>query len=376
MNQHIFFRFPLFLILLTAASAGLVLAGCVVEKLHHPFDIMQIDAAPQTASLEGHECPKPPKALKSLNLHSVYNDAHSSQIDEKAYKTYKEDYAPLYNYEKYIITLANSYTARRPGSPDHARCALEWLDSWAREDALMGEMTAQGQFTRQWALAALASGFVQIKNAPDLDPQALTRITDWFEKLSAAIIADHSATQDMRSRQNNHLYWAAWAVGISSAATQNKSHFDWAMDRTRFGLDQINADGTLDLELYRKQRALQYHVFAAIPLIYAAELGMHNGIDLYSYNDGAIHRLVGRMVSGIENPKEFAKLAGIEQDMGKVITRTQMVWIPPYIKRFPEKDASRIKALREKLGPLYLPRIGGDPDLLYPPRRGSARQPS
>ena len=50
-------------------------------------------------------------------------------------------------------------------------------------------------------------------------------------------------------------------------AANNRSDFDWAMATYDNGVDQIQPDGTLPLEMARGSRALHYHLYALAPAV-------------------------------------------------------------------------------------------------------------
>ena len=118
-------------------------------------------------------------------------------------------------------------------------------------------------------------------------------------------------------------------------------------------------------ELLRKSKALRYHIFAAMPMVIMAETAAVNGIGLYDYKRGRLHRLVKRSLAGIDNPEYIAEKAGAPQDMEGVKTPTNLAWIEVYFQRFPDKERSRIKTLQDELRPFFLARIGGDMTALF-----------
>jgi hypothetical protein len=81
-----------------------------------------------------------------------------------------------------------------------------------------------------------------------------------------AVRDDYDAKPSLSSHRNNHLYWAAWSVGLVSAALDDRALLAWSLAKARVGIAQITNEGFLPLELERKGRALHYHVFAAAPV--------------------------------------------------------------------------------------------------------------
>src|SRR5260370_2005134 len=100
------------------------------------------------------------------------------------------------------------------------------------------------------------------------------------------------------------------------------------------GVDQIQPDGVLPLEMARGGRALHYHLYALAPLVLLAEFGEANHLDLYAHANGSIHRLVNFSVAGLKDPAPFAKATGVQQEVPKTITEDEIRWGPPYLQRF------------------------------------------
>ncbi len=130
----------------------------------------------------------------------------------------------------------------------------------------------------------------------------------WLKEYADVVQKDYSTKLHLGSRQNNHLYWAAWALGITGAAIDDVSLLDWSIAKATHGIYQIKEDGTLPFEMARGKRALSYHVFAAHPLVMVANLAAaNNKQDLYKINNGALDKLIFTLLKGLENP-EFLKI--------------------------------------------------------------------
>jgi poly(beta-D-mannuronate) lyase len=75
-----------------------------------------------------------------------------------------------------------------------------------------------------------------------------------------------------------------------------------------------------------------------------AELGEANGIDLYSDNNGAIHRLVKFCEAGLEDPTILEKRTGVAQLVELPWSGGDIGWAVPYVRRFPDAKLSRLIA--------------------------------
>lgn len=357
----------LYVTLCVALISGCCTAVAGDHPLMAPFHIEKI------RKLKGHkikkisECPVPQPPVRDMEFYSYYTNRHGSKVDTQAYKTYKDAVKPLRVYEETLTRMANAYVASNPPEEMFALCALEWLDTWADEDAMLGEVNRTGGFVRKWMLASIASAYVQVKDSEEVGMFRRRRIENWLHKVARAVMKDYDTDTHSRSRRNNHVYWAGWAVGITAVALQDERMFDWAMGKALIGLGQVQEDGHLPLEVYRKSRALPYHLFSISPLVMLAELGAENGYDLYTYNNSALHRLIDLALDSLQHPEQMAKMAKAKQDMKKSRTNGQLGWLEPYHARFPDKQVKRFERYAEQFRPFRNSRMGGDLTLLFAP---------
>ena len=221
---------------------------------------------------------------------------------------------------------------------------------------------------RKWTLGTIATTYLQIASDRRLSSKQKVIVKKWIYRLARQVMSDYTRNPDVSSRRNNHVYWAAWSVGMAGVAIQNKDFFNWAMEKAKVGLIQIEDDGTLPLEVRRSSRAQIYHLFATIPLVMLAELGLENGVNLYSYNDGALHRLVKMNIVQMNHSDYIEHRAGVKQYVNPDNLPMLLSWIEPYTKRFPMSDpdmAKDVAKLRKKYQPFFNRRIGGNSTLLY-----------
>lgn len=318
-----------------------------------------------SASRDVFYCPAPPaSALRDLVFKSVYkkSDPHRASVDKKAQKKYIEETAALKEFETSLIEMSNGYM--RTGSRQRAQCVLKWLHSWAKEDALLGETNNVGIAVRQWSLAALGSAYAQIRDAsiPDMEDENRV-VRSWLLRCAEAVMTDYPEDSGERHKENNHLYWAAWAVTITGIALDDRPLYAWGIDRAKTVLaEQFWGDGTLPLEMGRGKKALHYHIFAVLPLVMLAEAGRQNGDDLYGIRDGVLHRLVRRILTGLKDPSYFQKKARAKQIPADDLHQGHFAWMEPYNRWFPHPDLQeKLKELR----PIFSRRTGGDMTFLY-----------
>lgn len=309
-------------------------------------------------------CPKAPPAIHDMEYVSIYSDrSHGvSIIDKKAQIKYKAQTAPIRKYESQIyrwIEQALNGTSK-DGRP--ITCAMEWFVSWSNHDALLhGKTTFQGKATRKWTLAVLSTQYLQIKNLKGLDSKKKQRIEQWLKRLGNEVINNYDLNPERTSRNNNHMYWAAWSVMITGVAINDKKFYRWGEHHYTKALQQIQPDGTLPLELARQGKAFNYHVFAAAPLIMMAETMKRNG--KHPYKNGQLHRLINFILDDLKNDqKKTIEVTKVKQDIEGTITSGQLAWLEAYNARFPD---ARISPWLNKLQPMVQRRLGGNLTRLY-----------
>ncbi|HEX7913928.1 MAG TPA: alginate lyase family protein [Paraburkholderia sp.] len=192
-------------------------------------------------------------------------------------------------------------------------CALDLLESWAKADALMGHISGyQGYYERSWAGTDFA--MIILRMPPEFREanQARFNAVDlWLERIAIAT-RDSEAINHLH---NNLVYWAGLDLIAIGSATGNASLVDSGLLRVREGIRDIGPDGALAREVKRGNRALHYHTFALIPLVFAAELVRQRNIDLYRENDRAIGRLANLVTEAVEDPASFAKITPAKQEL-------------------------------------------------------------
>jgi poly(beta-D-mannuronate) lyase len=353
-----------------AAACGMIcmLAGTAFAatsyRLSPPFDVKAVRAKAGKPDKRPFACATPPPPMKDLHMESFYSkdDATSSVVDPQAHAAYKAAMKPASVFEVGAESMANRYVRSNPPRPELAQCVQDWLAAWADGGALLGEVNKNGEYTRKWLLGSVASAWLQIRDEPALDARKRSAIITWMRKVADAVRADFSRDTHLQSRQNNHLYWAAWGVGAAALAVDDRELFRWALERARYGISQIQADGTLPQELARGRRAYLYHLFAAMPLFMMANAAEKNGIDLFRENGGALRRLAQVSLRNLGHPRYFQELTHEEQDLTRAGTSSDLGWVEIYRQRY--SDAAADAVLRE-FRPMKQSRFGGNITLLY-----------
>jgi poly(beta-D-mannuronate) lyase len=332
------------------------------SDLQSPFDIAarrDLHGGP----LASFTCATPPQPVRDLRFGGYYVDrgAGSSIVNPQAEQAYREATRAITAFENGVTRLSDRYVASKPADSRPAVCGLDWLAVWAEAGAMLGEVTQQGGYVRKWGLAPVAASYLKIRDEAALDPAKKQLVERWVARWARVVRDDYTPTK-LESRRNNHVYWAAWSVGLAAIVLDDRALFDWSMDKARLGLAQITPDGTLPLEMARKARAYHYHVFAAAPLVMTAELAARNGVDLYAENNRALSRLVSRVIAGFTDDSFFAAATGRKQDRSGSSKGPHVAWLEPYYARTGDAQAATI--IRQ-FRPMRERRLGGDMTLLY-----------
>jgi poly(beta-D-mannuronate) lyase len=293
-----------------------------------------------------------PPAVTDLALEPTYraSDPSQSHVDLKRAAAYKQQTANLRTFLDGANRMADLYVATLPRNAAPAQCLAEWLVNWAREGALLGSgATKQGNAERKWMLAALSLDYALLADAPEIADRR-REIEGWLRAVARVWLTDPDFAS---SRPNNHLNWAALALLAVGAAADDRDIFQRGLTYARSALTEIEPDGSLPHELTRGAKAVRYLVFAAEPLVVAAEIAAANGLDLYAEQRGALHRLVRFTRDAMLDPDRIRERTGAKQDWRGRGTRQPYAaawgWLRSYNDRFPDPETTRVlKALEQE----------------------------
>ncbi len=338
-------------LLFLAVSAAFAIAA----PLQSPWDLHPVTPTPVP-----WVCPAPLLLPRDIVAYDYYSDSRKSIPDPQRLRAYDEAASPYDRVSRDAEQAADAY--RTTGSSAAAQCVLQILDAEAQQAAMTGNMASnQSYYVQNWTLGALAVTYLKVRGSQAGTPAQRSRIAAWLTTVARSTQGyfNQRRAHHTKDGRNNHLYWAGFAVISAGIAANDRGLYDWAIGTYRDGVRQIAPDGTLPLEMARGRRALHYHLFAAAPLVTMAEFASANGQDLYSENNGALHRLVDRCVSGLDDNSWFAQQSGFPQDAPpSQITAADVAWLRPWAKRFPAPAITQLLARAHSLSVLYL---GGDP---------------
>ncbi|QOZ37146.1 alginate lyase family protein [Bradyrhizobium sp. CCBAU 53421] len=279
-------------------------------------------------------CEAPP-ALASVDPPGFYQDAGG----------YAEAIKPLHAFIAQVNKAADEHDQD---------CVLNLLASWARGDALLTiGASYQGDFERSWAGTDFALALLRF-------PVASTKADHRFQQIKPWLIRIAEETRDadrINHLGNNLVYWAGLDLMSIGTLTDRSDLIDAGISRARQGIGDIGAHGELQRELKRGERALHYHNFALIPLVFCAELASRRKIDLYAENNGAIHRLADPIVRAVQDERSFGALTNVPQQVFPWTFQGDLAWMEPYYARFHDQ---RLPPIIRSRRPFNNPRLGGN----------------
>jgi poly(beta-D-mannuronate) lyase len=327
-----------------AIEGLVVLAGLTsmagAAPLKSPWDakLVQVRAA-------SYSCPALKALPKDIEASDFYSDPKHSVIDEKREAAYRAAEAEFDQAISGAAKAADEFQAT--GNKGAAECVLKILDLEGAADAMTGTMSSnQANYVQNWSLGAFAVTWLKVRGADPGTPEQRKIATDWMAKVGSQVQAWFTArhVKGTNDGTNNHYYWAGFAAAGAGIAADDRGLYDWGIATYDEAISRIIADGTLPLEMARGQRALHYHLFALAPIVMLAEYGEANGDDLYSRRKGAVHLLVRRTIAGMLDNSFFAKQAGEAQDTPdkKEVKSTDVIWLVPYLKRFPNDTMNKV----------------------------------
>lgn len=265
------------------------------------------DATPVKPTGAPYACPAPIHISPDLTTSGFYSDPHASIIDPAKWAAYQRTAGPVKHLGSVTVRAADAY--QTTGSRQAAECVLRLEKTAALDKALTGKMSSnQAYFVQGWVIGAMAIALLKVRPSGVVNAADTKLITDWMKTASQQTISFYQRRDAATGGNgNNHLYWAGVQVSAVAIAANDRKLFGWAVAAYRNGIAQITPQGTLQLEMRRGRRALHYALYACAPLVYLAEFGEDNGIDLYVEDNYALKRLVNRSIAGLDGSGYFDK---------------------------------------------------------------------
>ena len=329
----------------------LPLAAHAAPRLRSPWDGKKVKLTDAP-----YACPAIRHLSPDLTTDRFYSDSKSSIIDPEKWKAYVASSGPYKDLGQQIVNAADAY--RTTGSRSAAECAIKHMEAAAHDGVFTGKMSSnQAYYVQGWVIGAIAIAYLKLRDTGLVRPQQQHEILDWIVNVVQQTKGyyDERRQKGTGDSENNHLYWAGVEISAAGIAANNRELFNWGMATYQAGVAQIQPDGSLSLEMKRGRRALHYHLFAAAPLVYLAEFGTDNGLNLYAERDYALKRLAELSTQGMVDNQFFVKAAGIAQDTPDgPPTAEQISWAKIYVARFPDPVISKLLSQAPSLSYMYL----------------------
>jgi poly(beta-D-mannuronate) lyase len=329
----------------------LPLAAHAARYLRSPWDGTRVKM-----TNVAYVCPDVDHLSPDLTTDRFYSDSKSSVIDPEKWKAYVESSGPAKKLGQQIVDAADAY--RTTGSREAVECAIRHMESAAKDKVFTGKMSSnQAYYVQGWVSGAIAISYLKVRGSDLVRPQQKKDILAWIVAVVQQTVNyyDTRKQKETGDSQNNHLYWAGVEIAAAGIAANDRKLFDWGMDAYRAGVAGIESDGSLPLEMKRGQRALHYHLFAVSPLVYLAEFGEDNGVNLYAEHNNAIKKLAVLSTHGLIDNSFFVKASGTAQDTPDgTPTAEEISWAKIYVARFPDPAISQLLAQASSLSYMYL----------------------
>jgi poly(beta-D-mannuronate) lyase len=322
---------------------------------------------PAQAADAAFKCPATPTPVVMLDHGSRYvaEDASRSDFDEAANSDVTAQLKPIDDFITDLAQTANRALAQDSDQQAAADCVLASLAIWARADALSQLDSDNAHLSMPARLAGLAMAYAQAQPMlPPSDDRQM--VEDWMAARAKATMAYFDTDAPPKASRNNLRAWAGLAVAQVGLIRADTGLIDWADASARLVVCQAAPDGSLPLEMARKELALHYQLHALTALVITAALLDGQGQSLFDVCDGALHRAVGFAVKAFDTPDTVARLAGKAQSYSTGKDKLQgfeLAWATAYLARFPDPG---LTALVKPFLPLANSKIGGKQALLWP----------
>lgn len=290
------------------------------------------------------ECPElfPVKVI--FESGSIYrdDDPTKSKIDPVKKAAYDAEVKLIADFMKTLTQTADLYLKTPGPNYDIADCVVSHATSWIKGGAMLGEhKNTVGYHKSADLLRTISLALSKISEygyhlTPE-DRAWLIQISDnVLDYYSEDGVGPYGLKAGPKTQRNNHRYWDGFAVASAVILLNDDAYLDyfhWGLEALSIGLDEIDNDGTLPLEIARASKAWSYHLYAVKPLMALAEIAANNGDKMESYyypynrNDKALVRLGDLLVSQSLQPTLSAFNNAGEMSC------SESAWLDVYAKR-------------------------------------------
>jgi poly(beta-D-mannuronate) lyase len=261
--------------------------------------VLSLIASPNSAHAQSENCVMDPP-VKQVQGVAFYTDKNASVADPKLVAQDGAFLKPLQLFVNHLSAIVDNPNA----APADITCAQQMLDSWAQADALL-QPPVNFEAMRERARFAIGFNIVALKlQASGHTVSAAT--LKWLHALSTMVANDFKT----HSLKNNLYIWSGVDSATNALLSGDEDERNNATAVWKFGISQIQPDGSVATELDRKTRALLYHQYYLSGLLMLQSLRTQLG-DLPTQQEEAKLKVLADLVSDSQcDPTKIGLLAG------------------------------------------------------------------
>ncbi|MBP0491611.1 alginate lyase family protein [Pararoseomonas indoligenes] len=308
---------------------------------------------------ENATCEPVGRPVRNLEGFGYFLDPASSRPDPSRLAMDEAAAKPMWDW---LAVVQRAVAAHRAGKAGAAACAMESMDVWARNDALLGAFNLQASYHRVLILAGASLSYLGVREASGLVPSRADRVARWL----AAIANEARTRYDRRSEalisdtRNHQAAWAGLAAASAGVAAGDTLLLDWGMGKLRAQLAQVDERGALPQELRRAGLALRSHLLALEAVAALERLGAPNGAVLTEAERAAYRRLRDFCLAHVREPAKMQALVGVAQSdpwLGDAPPLSRAAGLEIAAAAMPDPET---EAALAPFRPLSEPRLGGE----------------
>ena len=208
----------------------------------------------QTEDAKAFACEAVPTPVVRLDHGSRYTaeDASRSTFDEASNDEVNRQLKPVDDFITDLAGAANTAVSSEADRKVAAQCVLAGLNAWAKAGALSDLATMNAQLSVPSRVAGLAFAYAQVR--PFLPPSSDTKRVDaWLAERARATMGYFDTDAPKNASRNNLRAWAALAVARVGLTLDDTAMIDWADASVRLVACQAAPDGSLPLEMARRE---------------------------------------------------------------------------------------------------------------------------
>ncbi|CAH0342095.1 alginate lyase family protein [Rhizobium sp. CECT 9324] len=336
------------------------------------FTLIALSSVPSPANAAEETCFTVPTPVVSLGFGSRYETASAtrSDIDEESDAAVTKALKPI---DQFIQNLAKQVTkAGKETDPatrkEYQRCVIDAVYQWAAANALSDMRTDNAKLSVPSRVGGIAIAYAQSRNQVSGVSDRQRVIEKWLLERGRATVDffDNDATKG--AARNNLRAWASLAVGEVGILNEDKPLTDWAILSNRTMIAGASVDGSLPLEMNRKQYALHYQLHAMSPLVTSIARLCDAGYGKGGADLAKLATMAKFSFDAVKDPTIVHKITGIKQTVkpGLKDNTSSLGWLEPYVSLSNDK---KLESEFADLRPLSNSKLGGNVTELYGNRR-------